>query len=1221
MQRRTTTWLAGLWSIIFGTAAHALSLGDIEVYSALNQPLEAEILLTSVRPGETEGMLVRLASEEAFAQAGIDRPFYLTKLEFQLAAKPDGTPYILVTTDNAVREPFLSFLVDVDWPRGHLVREYTVLLDPPVFTNTDQMASGRAESLPAETLPEVTDSESTAGEPALIQRDAEPAVDAALTEELPDIEMTDGPAALVDAAEAEAQDQTGQEIEPGYEAPVEDTASAEDVLDAAEPMFEEEIPQDAVAPDSVSTAEPEEGDDSSLSTRLEQQALPDIGFSFDESLPYDAARTEALLAEFGISLGTRDAAGEQQLESTAERTDTYEVQAGDTLWEIANRNKAADVSVQQAMLAILRYNPNGFIRNNINDVKKGFVLRMPEREAMLEISRQEALAEAQRQYALWREYRGELAGISSPRQDAVTADRLAEEDTAASRDTSAGGQLSILAPGRDAESTTRSSGAQEGEEKGSASRLDLQLAREQLEAERLEKAELQSRLTDLTGQIETMQRLLSLKDEQLAKLQERLRQLEAAKTAPAVTPAPVEPKAKLEETAPVESPAAIDKPAAEKAPLPEEQPADITDKTAPDAAAPDAAEATQEPEATAADGDTTTAGDFEKLNESIDISLQPEIAADPETKKPKSKPVTEAVPKGGKSFSERLDAVLQPIQGFFSDLARSHLPAPYNKMAEDLLASPAGLGILAILLILLLALPVILLRSARDAKDKAPKQPKKIKTPKVIIGSPEHLETPAEQMATAKFSAKKKVSLNERLQKAFAPFAAMLAARKQKQSKAASLEDEEVVENEAAAAEEDLATAAQEAAVEVKSKTKPVKPPAPAMDQGETVKVVNQPAPAKAAAQSSAPAAEEEISDDTTAEADVYLAYGLFDQAEELLKHALATNPGAMHYRGKLLETYFAAGKKDEFEKLATEVHKSIGNRPSRVWDKAVAMGKEIAPSNSLFSGAADTGLKASDFAPAKPATADLDLGEAGGATTPDIDFGEAATETALDLDISGAFDKTVIADSDETLIADSPGAIADDSTLIADPDSTMIADDSTMIVDETSLDGPKPKDVTDSELNIDFDADELGLGGDLEIDAGESPGTPAEATMAMDIGLDIDSIDGITDVDGTGSKSAGDDLIAELGGEDVELSLNEAASDTEFDLPEEDDTIIDAGDDTFSGDSGSDVDEVSTKLDLAKAYMDMGDYDGASSTLEEVLSEGNDKQKREAEELLDQIN
>src|SRR5688572_12902834 len=235
VQKRTTIWVAGLLSLLFGTAAHALSLGDIEVYSALNQPLEAEILLTSVRPGETEGMLIRLASEEAFVQAGVERPFYLTKIKFRLESKPDGTEYILATTDNPVREPFLSFLIDIDWPRGHLVREYTVLLDPPVFTNTSQTASVP----PTETLPEAADIESAAGEPALIERDEADA----LTAELPDIEMADEPG----AAEADATIADTRTAEPALEETGTETAPTADTLPATEPLFEEGMPQETPA--------------------------------------------------------------------------------------------------------------------------------------------------------------------------------------------------------------------------------------------------------------------------------------------------------------------------------------------------------------------------------------------------------------------------------------------------------------------------------------------------------------------------------------------------------------------------------------------------------------------------------------------------------------------------------------------------------------------------------------------------------------------------------------------------------------------------------------------------------------------------------------------------------------------------------------------------------------------------------------------------------------
>ncbi|HEY3487332.1 MAG TPA: FimV/HubP family polar landmark protein, partial [Gammaproteobacteria bacterium] len=534
-----------------------------------------------------------------------------------------------------------------------------------------------------------------------------------------------------------------------------------------------------------------------------------------------------------------------------------------------------------------------------------------------------------------------------------------------------------------------------------------------------------------------------------------------------------------------------------------------------------------------------------------------------------------------------ISAVLKPVQDSLRGML-GQLPPPYNKMATDMLDTPFGLGIFVAVIIAVLVLLIVTVRALRN------RPPKVKKAPKIIIGSNEH--SAGIQAETTRITVQKE-SLGERLKKAFAPFTGMLERKPKALAAPAEEEAEEtLVQYEAEAAEEELAAAAQEAAVEAKSKTKAQKPAAAAMDHSETVMLK---APPKAAPAPAPAAAEpqEEVSDDTTAEADVYLAYGLFDQAEELLKQGLANNPDAVHYRGKLLETYFAAGKKDEFERLAADLRKSTGNKPSRIWDKAVAMGKEIAPDNPLFSGA-DTALKVSDFAPAKLETADLDLGEAGGATTPDVDFGEdAATASALDLDISNSFDKT------------------------------MVSLDSTMIVDETSLE-PASKDVTDSELNINFDADELGLGGELETDDSTIIAEP-EATMAIDIGFDVDNVDGITDVDGglaasgtfDAKPSAGDDLIAELSSDDSELNLEAASVDTEFDLPEEDDTIIDAGDDTFSGDSASDADEVSTKLDLAKAYMDMGDYDGASSTLEEVLAEGSDKQKREAEELLDQIN
>ena len=75
-----------------------------------------------------------MADSEAFARAKIDRPFILSKLKFALRRSPDDGPdYIRVFSQEPIREPFLNFLVEVSWSNGRLFREYTVLLDPPLY--------------------------------------------------------------------------------------------------------------------------------------------------------------------------------------------------------------------------------------------------------------------------------------------------------------------------------------------------------------------------------------------------------------------------------------------------------------------------------------------------------------------------------------------------------------------------------------------------------------------------------------------------------------------------------------------------------------------------------------------------------------------------------------------------------------------------------------------------------------------------------------------------------------------------------------------------------------------------------------------------------------------------------------------------------------------------------------------------------------------------------
>ncbi len=113
--------------------ANALGLGELAVKSSLNQPLEAEITLLEVRDLTSANIKTRLASAEDFTKAGVERQFFLTGLTFTPMVGVDGKSVIRVTSAKPVKEPYLNFLVEVLWPNGRLLREYTLLLNPPLY--------------------------------------------------------------------------------------------------------------------------------------------------------------------------------------------------------------------------------------------------------------------------------------------------------------------------------------------------------------------------------------------------------------------------------------------------------------------------------------------------------------------------------------------------------------------------------------------------------------------------------------------------------------------------------------------------------------------------------------------------------------------------------------------------------------------------------------------------------------------------------------------------------------------------------------------------------------------------------------------------------------------------------------------------------------------------------------------------------------------------------
>lgn len=127
--------------------ANALGVGDIRLHSALNQSLNAEIPLVLSGSDSLNDIRVSLAGPEVFAKAGLERQYFLTKLQFNTVQKPDGSYAIQVSSREVMHEPFLSFLVEVNWPQGRVLREFTVLLDPPATLSEETFSETARPSM------------------------------------------------------------------------------------------------------------------------------------------------------------------------------------------------------------------------------------------------------------------------------------------------------------------------------------------------------------------------------------------------------------------------------------------------------------------------------------------------------------------------------------------------------------------------------------------------------------------------------------------------------------------------------------------------------------------------------------------------------------------------------------------------------------------------------------------------------------------------------------------------------------------------------------------------------------------------------------------------------------------------------------------------------------------------------------------------------------------
>ena len=900
--------------------AYALGLGEVTLKSALNQPLVAEIELLDARtlaPGEVVPVL---ASAEDFNRAGVDRQYFLTDLTFTPVLRPDGKSVIRVSSTKPVREPYLNFLIEVLWPSGRLLREYTLLLDPPLYS--PEIAASVAPQLPVS-------------------------------------------------------------------APISRPAAAP-----------RQAPR-AVAPSSISSS------------------------------------------------------------STALQGDQYKVTPNDTLWEVAERARQGG-TVHQTMLAIQDLNPDAFIGGNINRMKNGQVLRLPNAEQIASRSQAEAIQQVAQQNASWRQAASSVA--SGARQ--IDATQRGSAGTAPSQ-SEQGDNLRLVAPETGKATTGSDAG---GNDDAAALRDKLAVTEEGLESSRRENVDLKDRLGDLQGQLDKLQRLMQLKDDQLAKLQAQL--ATDAESAGAIAP----PEGSLAEGT--------------------EQGAGV---------APDASENTS-PQMNA-EGEPTS-----------DTAPSPAVSATQE-------PATSPAPAAEEPAPAPVAA--EPIAA--SDEIES------DSYVDELLANPVLLGVLGGSALLLL-----------------------------LVGL----------MALSRRNAMKEAELQESL---------------------------------LADSEQDTFYAVQQN-----------------LDSSDTgVSEHGFQEAEKPTADSLAGA-----SADPLAEADIYIAYGRFNQAAELLQNALNDEPQRSDLRLKLMEVYAELGDRDGFARQEAELRDIGGSTAAIEQTKVRYPAMAAAAGFGAAATAASLSENEADFDSFN--LDDLEVQQAR-PDTPQSPADDGFDLSLDDLELDDDLTNEPMTSPSETE-AELDEFKFDELSLDAAAQEQS-TDDFSFELDEPS----KPDDASfeDELAAFSLDLDEQPTSNRKEeqsFSLDEDSSKPAAIEPADDFGFELsepteqagmpDEFDLSLDEE-PAPLAAPETFRSEL--EEVEADLEDLSRDMAEPIEqpvvsatpaiEPVESSSDAIDDDF--DFFADTDETTTKLDLARAYIDMGDAEGARDILDEVVSEGSDTQQQEAREML----
>lgn len=474
-------------------AVQALGLGAIEVKSGLNEPLVAEIPILSAAPGELDELEVRLASPEAFARVGLDRPLGLTaNLQMEVGRNAAGQPVIRVTTPSRFNEPVLTFLIEANWGRGSVVREFSALVDPPYIA-------------PAVVRPMQAPTVATA--PAPLPLPSAPAEPVALAEAAPE---------PVSELPPEPVASTPEPLPEPMPAPVAEAVPAP-LPAAPEPVAAAPLPAPEPAPEPAAPAPAPQP----VAAAPEPPPAP---------MPAPAPVPAAAPGDLGP------------------------VADGQTLWSIASAVRPdPSVTVNQVMLALQRANPDAFIDGNINQLKRGAVLRIPGQDDIASLAADEAAALVRAQAESWRNRR---APVPQPAEAIAEAPRPAPapRTAAAPARPAPDARLEIVPPSGDEAAARGVQSGASGAGGGSELRAELVQTQEDLAAREAEVTELRSQIGELEQQQADSQRLIEMQQAQLKALQDRLGADAPPPPAPAAS-APVEPAATPADAAPAATPA------------------------------------------------------------------------------------------------------------------------------------------------------------------------------------------------------------------------------------------------------------------------------------------------------------------------------------------------------------------------------------------------------------------------------------------------------------------------------------------------------------------------------------------------------------------------------------------------------------------------------------------------------------------------------------------